>query len=614
MTESAALIAARKGMAALDAYQSANLDAPLDFSGVDFGKSENAEIDFTGFEFKSEVNFRNAIFGELEESSQYRPISFKNCVFNERVFFDGATFHSNVYFTEAVFKEGSIFQNVDFNHHAEFTKAFFGGTRFIKCSCPGSVSFNEVVVSSEIRFESCNFKMPGFPNSSFGQIVCWDCTFSSGPSFKDCIFAGYVFFNSTNFGASTSFEGAAFNDHTKFEDCVFGDHASFCGSDRNGLVAHASKRSKEIPLDDAAFILERARLADPSVFNDVQFYGCRFTSHGHIRYSPFEPLNSTDSEPDSLKREQRRSVWSVIKMYLGIARFSVLVPQKRRSDDIISGAKFCNRQIKDTLRLISTTFEQPPHFDDIEPASKIDFTNTEFYFGMRSWPGLRYWSSERDLVRRFKRLRSIARENDDLDLERAVFAQQRKAEQALSWRFLWDQVFDHWTSPATRTEADARAFRRHKGGKRWGSEEEKQAHRHRLRKSVANAVRGVWQPIILTVLVTLYRVFSDFGRSVIRSTIGFAIVLFGSAFWYSGQTDPQARFDDVMTFTLMNALPVNPMVRSRMEDVVGRLFPEELFPEGIPTEVIMFSAGQTIIQGVMLFLIILALRNQFRMK
>lgn len=98
MTESAALIAARKGMAALDAYQSANLGAPLDFGGVDFGKPENEEIDFTGFEFKTETDFSEVNFGNPNQSHPYKPARFEKCLFNKRVLFNGATFQNDALF------------------------------------------------------------------------------------------------------------------------------------------------------------------------------------------------------------------------------------------------------------------------------------------------------------------------------------------------------------------------------------------------------------------------------------------------------------------------------------------------------------------------------------
>lgn len=123
MNESPALLAARKGMGALDAHQKAHPGETLDFSEIDFQKSENAHIDFSGFEFASKVDFRNATFGDANARYDSIPVSaarFVNCVFREHAYFDGSVFGSSISFEKSIFKDSVWFQNVKFGPKAIF--------------------------------------------------------------------------------------------------------------------------------------------------------------------------------------------------------------------------------------------------------------------------------------------------------------------------------------------------------------------------------------------------------------------------------------------------------------------------------------------------------------
>ena len=228
---------------------------------------------------------------------------------------------------------------------------------------------------------------------------------------------------------------------------------------------------------------------------------------------------------------------------------------------------------------------------------------------MRHWSGLRYWTSEIDVIRRLKRIRSVARESDDLDLERSVFALQRIAERALSWKLWWDKVFDPWIVPSVRLQADREAVQHHSGENTERSKVEKEKRRKRFWTSFWNAVTGIWRPMVLTILATLFRIFSDFGRSIVRPVVSFVLILFLSARWYSVYADPKATFDELLIFSLANAFPLSPIMRNSLQEITNKLF-----PNGAPSEVAMFSVGQPLLETIALFLIVLALRNHFRLR
>lgn len=461
--------------------------------------------------------------------------------------------------------------------------------------------FSGIVVEYSAEFLFVEFGSPEFEGASFQRFICRESRFTGGPNFKDCIFSEYAFFQWVTFGVQACFDGASFNDITEFKHCEFADHASFLGGDQDLIIKQADTRAKEVPADYSGMIQDRARVSDPSQFRNVSFYGSRFTNRGHIFHSPFEKADTFG--------EYCRAAWQIFVMYFQIIQFSISHPQQRKSDNIKSGAIFSNRMIVGPLRFNSVTFEQPPDFHGLEPPVGIDLANAKIRFGMRHWPGIRFWTSEIDVIRRVKRIRSIARESDDLDLERSVFALQRIAERALSWRLWWDKVFDPWIVPSVRLQADREAEQRHSGENIEKTKAEKERHRRRLRTSFRNAVTGIWRPMGLTIMATLYNVFSDFGRSIVRPTLSFMLILFLSAHWYSIHADPKSTFDEHLTFSLANAFPFSPTMRNSLKEITNKLF-----PNGIPSEVAMFSVGQTLLESIALFLIILALRNHFRLR
>lgn len=609
MNESPTLLAARKGMGALDAHQKAHPGETLDFSDVDFQKPDNAQIDFSGFEFCSKADFRNAKFGDANARYDSRSISaakFVNCVFREHVNFDGSVFGPRISFEKAVFKDSVWFQNVTFGSQANFKLSIFRSVLFNGSILPGTAVFSSILVEYDAEFLFVELDSPVFDGASFNRFICRESRFTGGPTFKDCIFSEYAFFQWVTFGVHACFDGASFNDLTEFKHCQFGDHASFQGGDRSLITNQANIQAKEAPAEYPRIILDRAQLSDPSQFRDVSFYGSRFTNRGHIFQSPFEEAENFS--------ELCRSAWQMFVVRFQIFRFSISHPQQRKSDDIKSGAIFSNRTIVGPLRFNSVTFEQPPDFHGLEPPIGIDLANAEIHFGMRHWPGLRFWTTEIDVIRRLKRIRSVARESDDLDLERSVFALQRIAERALSWRLWWDKVFDPWIVPSVRLQADREAMHRHSGENIGRTKGDKEIHRKRFRSSLRNAVTGIWHPMGLTIMATLYHIFSDFGRSIIRPTVSFFLILFLSAHWYSIQADPKSTFVEHLTFSLANAFPFSPIMRNSLNEVTNKLFPIKLFPNGVPSEVVMFSVGQTLLESILLFLIVLALRNHFRIR
>jgi len=115
---------------------------------------------------------------------------------------------------------------------------------------------------------------------------------------------------------------------------------------------------------------------------------------------------------------------------------------------------------------------------------------------------------------------------------------------------------------------------------------------------------------VWTVLTLFYRVLSDFGRSVVLPTLWLVVSLIAFGVWYGTYTplalSPKTA-KALATFTLANSIPFAGSSRKAFEDSVA-----VLFSSGIPNTVHIVGLLNGLVSAVLLFLIILAVRNRFR--
>jgi hypothetical protein len=270
-----------------------------------------------------------------------------------------------------------------------------------------------------------------------------------------------------------------------------------------------------------------------------------------------------------------------------------------------AGADFSNRAIKGFADFSRVRFEQPPDFQNVQPATALDLAEVRFSFRPTAWPRLRYWTTQTETVTRLRRLRKIAKDIEETDIEQSLFILQRMAERGVAWRVWWDNVLHGWgiyhLINAHLKDRKATEISRLK--RQWSL---------KLARSVWVAITGIGRPLMLTFLVFIYRYSSDFGRSIVLPTMWFVLLLFGAAYWYSLYTPAPfhaERISDLITFSFSHSFPISPMARQNFEHIAARLF-----PAGMPIEVLAVSIGQTIVETLLLFLMVLALRNHFRLR
>lgn len=594
MPVSKALEAARGGMSSLEAHQRANPEDKLDFEGVDFRDPQNVDIDFSGFEFRTEVNFRKAVFGDaLVTYPRLKGPLFSKCVFHKHAIFSDACFGSGARFDAVVFKAHAVFGGATFGKSANFSGAIinsgsfghcaFGrGARFEETLFVTSCSFVETIFGERARFDRAVFERAHFQSSLFGDDI----------GFEFVIFTALAQFNNTEFGAGACFRGTAFNTRAGFENATFGDHASFEGVERQKLLDIANDRAKSLPPDFASIVLEGAQSSDPSSFERASFAGATFSGDQH-RYTT---ARSSDKGVRNKLLEGMKEILRRVRI-LFHSNDGLMRPGP-------TGANFTGRSIKDLADFSRVRFEQPPDFQGVEPASALDLAESRFSFRSTSWPYFRYWTTRTATLSRLRRLRKIAKDIDENDIERSLFFLQRMAERGVAWRIWWDDVLQGWgiyhliSSRLKSGRTDIRSFRNSRFRK--------------LARSGVVAIRGVGRPLLLTVLVFVYRYSSDFGRSVTLPAMWFAALVVAFARWYSlYSTGVSSAFwdADLLAFSFSHSFPISPLARGSFDDFGARLF-----PNGLPSEVLAITVGQTLVQTILLFLLALALRNHFRLR
>ncbi len=604
MPESAALLAARQGRAALEAFQRANPGSTLDFRGVDFRDPQNECIEFSGFEFLLDVDFGEAEFGDTPDPWRvhgYRPpigpgpvrgaALFHKAVFNGHALFARASFGEGARFDGSAFKQGASFVQTRFAGHATFSLAVFQTVSFGESVLGTHAFFNDILVVDECSFEETIFgEYASFERAFFERAHFQSSLFGHSASFESAVFYALAQFNNTEFGPGANFSGVSFCSRAGFEEAVFGDYASFQGKSRQTIIDIANERSKSLSSQYAQIVKDRAQSADPSVFLRAGFSGASFTSRAHHYATKFSMAEGFAARGVEGAREFARRIRVL---------FYPASPLRR---DGFAGCDFSNRSIKGSADFSRVRFEQPPNFQNVDPATALDLAEARFSFRATEWPRLRYWTTKTETVTRLRRLRKIAKDIDEPDIEQSLFILQRMAERGVAWRVWWDNVLQGWgiyhlinAHLKGRRTTDISRLRR-----RWPS---------RLARSARVAVTGSGRPLMLTFLAFIYRYSSDFGRSIALPAVWFALVLFGFARWYSLYAAVSVRFQDLIAFSFSHSFPLSPVTRQSFDAIASRLF-----PGGIPSDVLMISTGQSILQTLFLFLIALSIRNHFRVR
>ncbi len=586
---------ARDGKSTWNSWRLAHPSERADFSGTDFTVGDNREIILSGFEFDGDADFSDTIFGDtpipyqthgtgprsspngaaLFDGVVFRTAAhFRRAKFGRHARFDGAVFEAGADFTDAVFQDkadfsAAVFSSAGFGHACFGDNAGFDGVLFLT-----GAGFERAVFGNGATFEGASFERASFQSSVFGHEL----------KFDDAVFAGLVQFNYAVFGDNAYFRGTAFEGRAFFDTAAFGDRASFETRDHKGFKDAAAERVNALPERYRKLYLKRANAGDPIAFHEISFSAARFGAGEFRRFG-------------------RESAIDTIRLWFPRLLHSANT-RGMRSLDPGPGASFSGRVLRGVCDFSRVRFDQPPDFSGVEQADNLDLSGATFSLRGTAWPRWRYWTTQTASATRVRRLRKLASDIRAEDAERDLLALARMVGLGIEWSMWWADVVRPWDAHHRMVRPTAVDAARPEGWRRglfW---------LRRLATCVWLALRGVGRPAVWTVLTLFYRVLSDFGRSVVLPTLWLVVSLIAFGVWYGTYTplalSPKTA-KALATFTLANSIPFAGSSRKAFEDSVA-----VLFSSGIPNTVHIVGLLNGLVSAVLLFLIILAVRNRFR--
>jgi hypothetical protein len=373
---------AAKGKDAWNAWRHdpANKDVHVTFAGIDFSEAPRDAIDFSGFEFGDNANFSDCKWRGVEwEEFKKNPEGFSP----GRACFTGAAFGDVARFDGAAFGDWPRFDGAAFGDMAIFHGATFGDAATF-----GGSAFGDWAI---------------FGNAAFGHNARFDgAAFGADASFDDTTFGDAAIFSGAAFGDRAKFRGAAFGDFADFAGAAFGDEARFAN------VAFG---------DEASF-------ADTRFKGRVQFTGKLIEQH---RRDFDLNLNEADEKVREARialKKRHEDSWT--RFGSGPDRFLAVSFGRTRFD---GEAVFSRRTFEGDVDFTNARFYRPPDFDAAASAARIDFSGVHIGFVLPS--RLLHWTSESKVPVRLRRLRKLAEDTKNHDLERDLYIEERKAERGV---------------------------------------------------------------------------------------------------------------------------------------------------------------------------------------
>jgi hypothetical protein len=185
------------------------------------------------------------------------------------------------------------------------------------------------------------------------------------------------------------------------------------------------------------------------------------------------------------------------------------------------------------------------------------------------------WTSDPSITGRLRRLRKIASDIHAQDAERDLFILERKAERYFEWEF------------ALKSLGTGSLWERFK------------------------ALFSFGKPALNTLILYVFSLSCDCGRSFalpifwIVATVGIFHSVYKNLLGIGNWTS-----DALVTFTLFNSFPFLAASRSAYLKAVEALFPGDF----VPVTFQLLGGLQTILVASFLFLVLLAIRNHFKIR
>ena len=350
-------------------------------------------------------------FGTVPESVFYGTASF-----------DHASFGDEARFDDSIFKLGANFVETNFAGNARFSRVVFQTVSFCRSVLGAHMNFDDIVVVQDCSFEETIFGAHAhFDRAFLNALISSPACSARMLSSESAVFSALAQFNNTEFEAGANFSGA-----------------SFCSrAGRGGDLRRLRLLPGQEPPDRFRHRQRASKIPAVRVRPDCQgqsangrsvrvssagFSGASFTARTHRYATVFSMAEGVAARVVEGSKEVARR----IRVF-----FYPASPLRR---DGFAGCDFSNRSIKGSADFSRVRFEQPPNFQNVDPATALDLAEARFSFRATEFPRLRYWTTKTETVTRLRRLRKIAKDIDEPDVEQSLFILQRMAERGVAWR------------------------------------------------------------------------------------------------------------------------------------------------------------------------------------
>ncbi len=508
---------------------------------------------------ESSANFSFHVFGNAEFSGFIFPglTDFSGTVFSGNSWFIGTKFEAEAKFKQAVFKNEICFIKTDFGQDTWFEKASF----------EGDAHFGKSTFRSSADFRRTSHKgTTNFNNSSFRDIVFFGgAVFHNYAMFHSISCKGIDSYFDASFKDGATFQNACFSGNAhyskaKFEDQSFFMHAHFGGDASFGSFGGAARFESAIFDGEAWFA--RAVFEQMARFNNAFFKGG----------ARFEYCTFKGDAAFSAARFGRYAIFDHTK-YRGRVSFQAV---EARSAFTMANAFF-----SDVPNFDQATFVEAPRLDNFDIQARNEnglfraalsnaFKGNSSADAGEKWQELK--RQRRELGVRWRTLKRLATQGHDHQRELYFFR-----EEMLTSRWITDKPWHTF----------------------------------------------FWFGV-------LYQLLSDFGRSVSRPLVCWLIWLL--AFWalylvvrpdVDGMDMPRScsRFEFVepwvaaLTLSTHRSLPAFSGLGERVPSFYSSLYG---ISDGcvalVPSAVSFLGVVQTVGSTALLFFLLLALRNRFRIR
>lgn len=243
--------------------------------------AQGGALDFVG-QVLDEVDLRGLSCGSAA--------LFDAVIFKTPAWFEGARFLQDAQFNHALFETGASFEGASFAQAVNFEAAtFWSKARFSWAKFLGRAGFQQAVFDDWVHIESARFEAEAkFDGAQFAQDVTFQrSTFAAKSSFKQVLFNSDANFTHVHFETDTSFEQAhvthkadfshaSFDGVSRFKAVGYGDAVWFKGAAfRRDALFHGESFDCEARFDEAVFEgvvrFEAARFRQDTSFKAARF-------------------------------------------------------------------------------------------------------------------------------------------------------------------------------------------------------------------------------------------------------------------------------------------------------------------------------------------------------